>query len=78
VTDGRPQTTDQALKGWYQVAVGLWGMQPSEFWDMTPEEWWWLYETKSALQRKPGAMTQADLDDLERFAAEHGEKYRNL
>jgi len=28
------------------LAIGHWGMQPSEFWRMSPCEWWWLYESK--------------------------------
>ena len=28
------------------MAVGAWGIQPSEFWAMTPAEWWRIYECR--------------------------------
>ncbi len=28
------------------MAVGLWGIQPSEFWGMTLWEWWAVYDSK--------------------------------
>lgn len=31
----------------YSVAVGLWGIQPSEFWGMTPREWWLVCDSRT-------------------------------
>lgn len=59
--------------GFYKCAVGVWGVAPSEFWQMTPQEWWWLHAVKMANAQ---AFTHKDLQDLDDFAAEHGEKYR--
>ena len=59
----------------YRVAVGAWGIQPSEFWAMDCEEWWWLYDVKRS--RDPaidyaGGLSQDDVDDLIEFMREGG------
>lgn len=68
------------LKGFYKTAVGCWGISPSEFWDLTPLEWWWLHEAKMDVQGKPATAQSIrdELQELEDFAAEHGETYRYL
>jgi len=39
------------------VAVGVWGLPPSEFWRMHPQEFWWLYEAKVPPEQR---LTKAD------------------
>lgn len=78
MTEGKPQTVEDSLRSFYQVAVGLWNVAPSEFWRMTFQEWWWLHAVKMEVNKAPGAFTHEDLDDLERFAQEHGETYRRM
>jgi tail assembly chaperone len=78
LTEGKPATLEQALRGFYQAAVGVWGIQPSEFWAMTPEEWWMLHEVKTAITRRPGSFTYEELNELEEWADEIGEQYRKL
>ncbi len=70
MTDGKPQTAEEVLTGFYQVAVGLWGIQPSEFWDMTPCEWWWLHSLKSKQAAGADILGREEVDDLQAFAAE--------
>lgn len=51
----------------YQMAVGLWGIQPGHFWDMSPEEWWWLYEARRPRDREAdyaGKLTEQDCEEL--------------
>ena len=40
----------------YKIAVGAWGIQPTEFWKMHPIEFWWLVDVKA----------QGDQNELER------------
>lgn len=47
----------------YRVAVGHWGIQPSEFWKMAPLEWWWLYEAKV----KPHKSDRLSPSEVERY-----------
>ncbi len=74
MTEGKAQTLEDAIRVSYQTAVGLWGIQPSEFWAMTPQEWWWINDVKVAVNRPPGAVRR--LSDLEAWAKAEGEKYR--
>ena len=67
MTGGKLPAPGEVIKGFYQVAVGHWGIQPSEFWRMTPAEWWWLHELKT---KRPDVLTHEDVDDLQRFASE--------
>jgi len=80
VTEGEALTTEQALTGFYKVAVGVWKIAPSEFWAMTPDEWWWLWEVDRETKGHP--LTAKDIKDelreLDEFALLHGEKYRTL
>lgn len=45
------------------MAVGLWGIQPSEFWKMTMAEWWWVYDSKVG-EPKYGSLTQSEVEEL--------------
>jgi len=51
----------------YDLAVGAWGIQPSEFWSMTPAEWWRLFDIKR--ERDPqtdyaGSLTDNACEEL--------------
>lgn len=51
----------------FDLAVGTWGIAPTEFWQMSPAEWWRLYERKRP--RDPehdyaGGLTQGDVERL--------------
>jgi hypothetical protein len=48
----------------YKLAVGLWGIQPSEFLRMTDHEFWLLYEVK---MKSSGKMTYSDYEELKEF-----------
>lgn len=80
MTEGKPQTTQETIKGFFKVAVGVWNIAPSEFWQMTPTEWWWIYEMKMELADRPisAQSIKDELADNEAFALEHGETYRTL
>lgn len=63
------------VKSCYRLAVGHWGVQPSEFWGMTPKEWWWLWDIKRP--RNPeldyaGSLTHGDVVELLEFMRDHG------
>lgn len=47
------------------MAVGAWGIAPSEFWQMTVTEWWWLYDVKQA--QMSGGMTDSGWKELYDF-----------
>lgn len=60
----------------YEICVGAWGIQPSEFWSMDVEEFWWLYEYKRPRDPKKdyaGSLTKKDVREL---VAELEEKQR--
>jgi hypothetical protein len=49
------------------VAVGGWGIQPSEFWGMDAEEWWWLYDAKRPRDPRldfAGSLDEATVKEL--------------
>jgi len=48
------------------VAVGIWGIQPSEFWRMSPQEFWALVEDKAPEPRKAG-LPASTFDRLSRM-----------
>lgn len=62
------------VRACYQMGVGAFGIQPSEFWDMSPEEFWWVFEFKRP--RNPdtdfaGALTRTDVADLYDYMKAH-------
>ena len=51
------------IEAWYKVAVGLWGVSPSDFWKMSPLELWWLADAKNPNKKDDEKETQK-YDDL--------------
>ncbi len=45
------------------MAVGNWGMAPSEFWELSPTEFWLIYEAKIPPKRI-GGMSEEQTDTL--------------
>jgi hypothetical protein len=55
------------------VAVGNWGILPSEFWKMTLAEWWLIFDVKRPVEQKThGSMTKSEVHSLYKKA--YGEK----
>lgn len=57
----------EIVKTAYQLAVGSWGIQPSEFWQMDCAEWFWIYDTKRPKDKQndyAGRLTEDDCADL--------------
>ena len=52
----------------YRTAVGVWGIQPSEFWRMDPEEWWWLYDMKRSRDPEIDFAGSLDTEAVEELA----------
>lgn len=47
------------------MAVGQWGIQPSEFWDMSPQEWWWIFDARRTDKPVAGCnLTEDELAEL--------------
>lgn len=69
-------TCEEALRGFYQCAVGVWGIQPSEFWEMPLWEFWWLYDAKRTAAGGTAPLTNEDLAEQDNFAAEYDAKAR--
>lgn len=63
-------------KGSYKIAVGHWKIAPAEFWGMTLEEFWWLQEDQAAQMRaQSGALSRAELDELDEWFELNKVKY---
>jgi len=45
------------------LAVGGWGIAPSEFWRMTPSEFWLIYDAKTPPVMY-GRLTEDEADEL--------------
>lgn len=51
----------------FQIAVGQWGMAPSEFYALSPQEFWLLHEIKTPVDPKSqyaGGMSEDECDEL--------------
>jgi len=60
----------------YRLTVAHWKIPPSEFWGMTLEEFWWLQADSLEQARKTsGAMTKAELDELDAWFEDNKVKY---
>lgn len=49
------------------MAVGAWGLSPSDFYELTPEEWWRIYEMKRPREKHAdyaGQLTDSDCEAL--------------
>lgn len=54
----------------YRLAVGLWGIQPSEFWNLDTEEWWWIadaHRPRDQVKTYAGTLTQNDVEELDEW-----------
>ena len=47
----------------YKVAVGNWGMAPSEFWGLSPTEFWHIYNFKTP-PKMVGSLTEEHTEQL--------------
>lgn len=54
------------MRAAYQLAVGSWGIQPSELWRMDLAEWVWLFMVKKPARTQDwaGNLTDADVVSL--------------
>lgn len=46
------------------MAVGSWGIAPSEFWRMTPAEFMWLVDAKTKSSQPAGGLDEAAYEEL--------------
>ncbi|WP_354552796.1 phage tail assembly chaperone [Kaistia defluvii] len=51
------------MKPAYAIAVGGWGMAPSEFWGLTPAEFYWILDAKKPVQMY-GRMSEYEVDEI--------------
>ena len=47
----------------YKIAVGFWGIAPSEFMGMTLREWWLVYDVKRQ-DRQAGGLSEDQKSEL--------------
>jgi len=57
------------------VAVGNWGMAPSEFWELSPTEFWLIYEAKMPVE-KTGGMVEEQTDTLTEMLEEAEQEWQ--
>lgn len=57
------------------MAVGNWGMAPSEFWELSPVEFWLIYEAKLP-PKNIGGMSEEHAETLTDMLEEAEEKWQ--
>lgn len=62
----------------YRVAVGAWGIPPSDYWCMTPREFWWMFDVRKPPPKKVGSssFTEAEVKKLAKMQRELKERKR--
>ena len=51
------------MRSAYRLAVGAWGVAPSEFGKMSVLEWWWLKSAREP-EKMYGSLPESKVDDL--------------
>ena len=57
------------------MAVGNWGMAPSEFWELSPTEFWLIYESKLP-PKSIGGMSEDHVEQLTEMLEEAEEEWQ--
>jgi hypothetical protein len=62
----------------YRVAVGAWGIPPSDFWTMTHREFWWMFDVRKPPPKKVGrsSFTEREVRELAKMQRELKERRR--
>jgi len=79
MASGQPFMAEVEFDEMYRVAVGVWGIGPSEFWTMTPREFWWMFDVRKPPPKKVGrsSFTEAEVERLAAMQRELKEERRS-